>query len=91
MYCLSNEKEWDQGNPFLLLAVRDAKQESLGFSPFELVYGHIVRGPLKLLKDVWLLREENQSELLDYVTKFKERLVQTWKLAREKEDKIKTW
>ena len=50
-YCLSNEKEWDQGIPFLLFAVRDAKQESLGFSPFELVYGHTVRGPLKLLKE----------------------------------------
>ena len=50
-YCLSNEKEWDHGIPFLLFAVRDAKQESLGFSPFELVYGHTVRGPLKLLKE----------------------------------------
>jgi hypothetical protein len=29
-------------------------QESLGFSPFELVFGHAVRGPLKLLKEKWL-------------------------------------
>ncbi|XP_061190377.1 uncharacterized protein LOC133198276 [Saccostrea echinata] len=93
-YCLSNEKEWDQGIPFLLFAVRDAKQESLGFSPFELVYGHTVRGPLKLLKEKWLV-EESQSSLLDYVAKFKERLSQTWKLARENlkvsQDKMETW
>lgn len=72
-----------------------AKQESLGFSPFELVYGHTVRGPLKLLKDRWLLGEDNESGLLDYVAKFKERLVQTWELARENlkisQDKMKTW
>jgi hypothetical protein len=94
-YCLSNEKEWDQGIPFLLFAVRDPEQESLGFSPFELVYAHTVRGPLKLLKDRWLLGEENQLGLLDYIGKFKERLVQTWELARENlkisQDKIKTW
>ena len=29
-------------------------QETLGFSPFELVFGHTVRGPLKLLKEKWL-------------------------------------
>ena len=63
-YCLSNEKEWDHGIPFLLFAVRDAKQESLGFSPFELVYGHTVRGPLKLLKEKWLV-VESQKSLLD--------------------------
>ena len=56
-YCLSNEKEWDQGIPVLLFAVKDAKQESLGFSPFDLVYGHIVRGQLKLLKEKWLVVE----------------------------------
>ena len=33
----------------LLFAVRKSVQESLGFSPFELVFGHTVRGPLKLL------------------------------------------
>ena len=93
-YCLSNEKEWDQGIPFLLFAVRDAKQESLGFSPFELVYGHTVRGPLKLLKEKWLV-VESQTSLLDYVAKFKERLRETWALAKENlkvsQDKMKTW
>ena len=34
----------------LLFAVREAVQESLGFSPFELVFGRTVRGPLKVLK-----------------------------------------
>jgi hypothetical protein len=29
----------------LLFAVREAFQESLGFSPFELVFGHSVGGP----------------------------------------------
>lgn len=37
--------------PFVLYAIRDAKQESLGFSPAELVFGHNVCGPLKVLQE----------------------------------------
>ena len=50
-YCLENNVEWDNGIPFLLFAVRDMPNDSLGFSPFELLFGHQVRGPLKLFKE----------------------------------------
>ena len=35
-YCLQFEKQWVQGIQQLLSAVREAVQESLGYSPFEL-------------------------------------------------------
>ncbi|KAJ8038347.1 hypothetical protein HOLleu_15742 [Holothuria leucospilota] len=68
-YCHDNERDWDEGIPFVMFAARESMQESLGFSPFELVFGHTVRGPLKLLKEKWLsdpgksetLSEENES------------------------------
>ncbi len=44
-YCLDTGKEWVEGLPMLLFAVRETMQESLGFSPAELVFGHTVRGP----------------------------------------------
>ena len=47
-YCLRGQKDWDEGVPLLLFAAREAVQESLGFSPFELVFGHTPRGPLKV-------------------------------------------
>ena len=50
-YCLDNKKDWDEGISLLLFAVRESVQESLGFSPFELLFGHSVGGPLKLLKE----------------------------------------
>ena len=37
--------------PFLLFAVRDSLNDSTGFSPFELVYGHEVRRPFQLMKE----------------------------------------
>ncbi|XP_063585382.1 uncharacterized protein LOC134762766 [Penaeus indicus] len=73
-YCVEVEKDWDEGVHVLLFAIRESKQESLGFSPFELVYGHEVRGPLKLLKESWV-SEEHVMPLLKYVHTFKERLL----------------
>ena len=50
-YCCETEKCWDKGLYLLLFAARESVQESLGFGPFKLVFGHTVRGPLKLLKE----------------------------------------
>ena len=60
-YCFDTEKDWDEGIHLLLFAVRESVQESLGFSPFELVFGHTVRGPLKLMKEKFL--SSNDSPL----------------------------
>lgn len=50
-YCLDTGKDWGEGLPLLMFAIRETVQESLGFSPAELVFGHTVRGPLKLLSE----------------------------------------
>lgn len=50
-YCIETESEWDEGVPLLLFAIRDRMQESIKFSPSELVFGHAVKGPMKVLKD----------------------------------------
>ena len=39
-------KDWDKLIPYLLFAYREVPQSSTGFSPFELLYGRTVRGPL---------------------------------------------
>jgi len=93
-YCLENQADWDEGVPLLLFAMRESVQESLGFSPFELVFGHTVRGPLKLVKEKWLT-EETQMNLLNYVSTFKERLSNACEMARENlenaQKEMKTW
>ena len=55
-YCHRTGKDWDEGVHLLLFAVKDSVQESLGFSPFELVYGYSARGPLKLYKEKLILK-----------------------------------
>ena len=82
-YSHQNLKDWDEGIPLLLFVVRDSVQESLDFSPFELVFGHTVRGPLVMLKEKWLEEENNQTNVLQYVLKFKNRLLKAGKCAKE--------
>ena len=44
-YC--EDSNWDVFIPFLLFAVRDAVSSSTNYTPFQLVYTHEVRTPLK--------------------------------------------
>ena len=81
-YCFDTEKDWDEGIHLLLFAVRESVQESLGFSPFELVFGHSVRGPLKLLKEKFLSNDETPLNLLQYVFDFRNRLSRACEVAR---------
>lgn len=93
-YCLDNEKDWDEGVHLLMFAARESVRESLGFSPFELVYGHTVRGPLQILKES-LLSDDSTVNLLEYVSAFKEKLFKTCEFAnknlKHSQEKIKTW
>lgn len=83
-YCLESNREWDEGLPLLLFAVRETPQESLGFSPCDLVFGHTVRGPLRLLKEKWLAESpKTEHKLLDYVSSFRKRLNYVCQLARD--------
>ena len=46
-------KDWDRVLPYVLFAYREVPQSSTGFSPFELLYGWALRGPLDVLKETW--------------------------------------
>ena len=64
LYCFDTEKHWNEGIRLLLFVVRESVQESLDFSPFELVFGHTVRGLVKLLKEKFLSNDESSLNLL---------------------------
>ena len=50
--CSDRPKDWDKYINAVLFAYREVPQESLGFSPFEIVYGISVRGPMAILKEL---------------------------------------
>lgn len=67
-------KDWAEGLPYLIFAVHEAEQESLGFSQAALVFGHTVRGPLKLLSEQLLAKYSAPVTVLDYVSTVREHL-----------------
>ena len=56
-----------------------------GFSPFQLLYRHSVRGPGTILKELWT-KEVNMPEVkssYEYVTELREHLEDSLKLAQQ--------
>lgn len=51
--CSERPTDWDIYLPALLFAYREVPQESTKFSPFELMFGGTVRGPMMVLKELW--------------------------------------
>ncbi|XP_073768826.1 uncharacterized protein [Danio rerio] len=83
-YCFETGKDWDEGTPLVLFAVREAVHESLGYSPADLVYAHSIRGPIKMLKEDMLSQETSEkTNVLDYVSRFRERLHNACSAAKE--------
>lgn len=52
-YAQEEQKNWDKQLPFVLFAYREVPQETTGFSPFEVLYGRHIRGPLSIVKEHW--------------------------------------
>jgi len=48
--CAEKPKDWDRYVGPLLFAYREVRQDSLGYSLFELLYGRTVRGPMSILR-----------------------------------------
>ncbi|KAK2908410.1 hypothetical protein Q8A73_009483 [Channa argus] len=89
--------DWDQWLPYLLFADWEVPQASTGFSPFKLMNGYKVRGPLLLLREIW---EGDQGSMgpvniESYVLRMRERLEKMSGLAKahmvEAQQNHKTW
>ncbi len=76
------DRDWEEGLPGLMLAAREVMQESTGFSPNDLVFGHTARGPLNLLYNQWKEAEPPEN-LIDYINGFYHRLYAAGELAKE--------
>ena len=77
--CAEQPKQWDRYLPALLFALRETPHNSLDFSPFELLYGRTVRGPMAVLREL-MTSEQVQPEIKNtyqYVIDLKDRLKET--------------
>ena len=78
--------DWDRYIDALLFAYREAPHDSTGFSPFELLYGREVRGPLMILRELWANEDNTDAETkttYQYVMDLREKLENTCKMVKE--------
>ena len=83
--CVERPKDWDRYLESVLFAYREVKQESTGFSPFELLYGRTVRGPMAILRELWT-NDEPENEVrktYQFVLDLRNRLEKTCKLVKD--------
>lgn len=82
--CEERPKDWDRYLNALLFAYRETPQSSTGFSPFDLLYGRRVRGPLCILKELWTgeIVEDETKSTYQYVLDLQQRLEETCDLAK---------
>ena len=69
-------RHWERYLPAALFAFRDTPHDTTGYSPFELIYGHRVRGPLEFLAECWQSEqlEEEDRDVHRYIMEFASRL-----------------
>ena len=87
--CHEQPRQWHRFINPLLFAYREARQEATWFSPFELLYGRTVRGPVIILKELW--SEEEVPEVTtsyQYALGLRERLDEAMKSAQAELEKI---
>ena len=81
--CSEQPRQWHRYINPLMFAYCEVPQESTGFSPFELLYGRAVRGPMFILKELWTkeLEEPEVKNSHQYVFELPKKLEDTLKLV----------
>jgi hypothetical protein len=83
--CAERPKDWDKYLNALLFAYFEVPRESLGFSPFELLYERSFHGPIMILKEIWTkeIPDEDTNSTYQYILDLQERLEETCKIAQQ--------
>lgn len=81
--------------PYLLFAYREVPQATTGFSPFELLYGREVWGPLDVLREEWEADKKSDQSVLSHILAIRERMEEMSEIVqdnlKEAQCRQKTW
>ncbi|KAJ1143845.1 hypothetical protein NDU88_010147 [Pleurodeles waltl] len=76
-------RKWDVLLPCLLFAYREVPQRGVGFSPFELLYGYPVRGPLSIVKEgLENAPKTPPQDVVSYMLALRNQMTRFWKEAQ---------
>ena len=78
--------DWDRLLKYLLFAYRST---NTGFSPFEVIFGRPLRGPLDVLSESWLSGDMRDVSTIEWINRLRERLSEVTEVVCAREAKAK--
>ena len=81
---IEEEKDWDKVIPYLLFAYREVPQASTCLSPFELLYGRAVHGPLDVLRQTWEADKKADKSVISYILSIRDKMEKVMEAVLEK-------
>ena len=82
-------KTWDTQLKFLLFTYRDTPHCVTGFSPFTLLFGREVKGPLSMLNSAWLEGTDEDGSISEWLLCVRERMAEMALIVSDHELKAK--
>ena len=76
-------RDQDKLISYLLFTYREVPQASTGFSPFELLYGRTVRGPLDILRESWVADESSNESVVSHILSMLEKMERMIEVVKE--------
>lgn len=90
MYTDHSGTNWDDNVNYVLWAYRSQPQSSTGFSPFHLMHGTEMKGPLDRDLEAYERRNRKATDVKGNVARLAARLRQARRIARRKMNEVKT-
>ena len=78
-------KLWDRQLKYLLFAYRSTPHCVTGFSPFTLMFGREVRGPLDMLCDSWLAGDCENAKVCDWLSSVQAKMGEMAEVVSDRE------
>ena len=85
----NSKEEWDNLLKFCLLAYRATPHVATGFSPYELIHGRPLRGPLEAMKEGWVEGQLSFKSSVEWVLELRDTLAVIHQAAHDNEQAFK--
>jgi hypothetical protein len=76
-------REWGEKLPYLLSAYNETPHSTTGLSPYHLIFGHVARGILSVLRDTWEGTMDKPPSLNKTTVEYLNTLKQNLKVAND--------
>lgn len=86
---LEDPSRWVTALPMALFAARDAPHEATGYSPFQLLFGHMVCRPTAILHRMWTGGKKTPQKVTYYITSLRQRMIRAVQAANTRETQAK--